>query len=361
LGNKVCVLVGTRPGIVKMSPIIRAFKSLGANLFLIHSGQHYSLNMDTVFFDELGLDRPEHRADTKEESLPGEQTADMLRGIEKALLKENPQMLLVGGDANTNLAGALAARKLHIQVGHVEAGLRSHDWRMPEEHNRIMIDHISEYLFAPTESARENLIRDNVQGKIFVTGNTIVDAVNQNLELASSKSNILERLSLSTNGYFLVTCHREENVDHKDRLKNILESLELILQNYEHEVIFPVHPRTEKRLREFGLKLSDVRLIEPVGYLDFLKLEANAKLILTDSGGIQEEACIMRIPCVTLRESTERPETVQAGSNIVAGLTPQTILAAVEQMVNKNREWKNPFGDGRAGERIAKVCLEELE
>jgi len=359
LENKISVLVGTRPGIVKMSPIVRALRSAGAKFFLIHSGQHYSLNMDAIFFDELGLARPEHRADTKEESLPGEQTADMLKGIEKVLLKERPTMILVGGDANTNLAGALAARKLHIKVGHMEAGLRSHDWRMPEEHNRIMIDHISEYLFTPTESAKENLIKDNVPGKIFVTGNTIVDAVNQNLELASGKSNILERLSLSANSYFLVTCHREENVDHRDKLKSVLESLQLISQKYDHEIIFPVHPRTQKRLNEFSLALPSVRLIEPVGYLDFLKLEANARLILTDSGGIQEEACIMQVPCVTLRESTERPEAVEVGANIVAGLEPQDVLGAVEQMVNKNREWINPFGDGRAGERIARICLEE--
>ena len=361
MGNKICALVGTRPDIIKMSPVIRALENSEADFFVIHSGQHYSLNMDAVFFEELELKKPEYRVDTKEKALPGEQTADMLRGIEKILLKEKPKLILVYADLNTTLAGALAARKLHIPIGYIEAGLRSDDWRMPEEHNRVMVSHISEYLFAPTELTKENLIRDGVRGKIFVTGNTVVDAVNQNLKLASAKSNILQTLSLSPDNYFLVTCHREGNVDNRDNLKSILQSFKMISQNYKYELIYPIHPRTQRRLEEFGFKFLDaIRLIQPLGYLDFLKLEANARLILTDSGGIQEESCVIQVPCVTLRENTERPETVDVGANIIAGVKPRSVLEATEQMLKKAKGWENPFGDGTAGEKIVQICLREI-
>lgn len=360
-GNTICALVGTRPDIIKMSPVLRALKNNGADFFVVHSGQHYSPNMDAIFFDELELDKPEYRVDTKQEAFPGEQTADMLRGIEKVLLQEKPKLVLVYADLNTTLAGALAARKLHMRIGYVEAGLRSNDWRMPEEHNRVMVGHICEYLFAPTELARENLERDGVRGKIFVTGNTIVDAVEQNLKLASAKSNILQELSLTSGNYILVTCHREENVDSRDNLSSILESLREVSKKYEYECMYPIHPRTQKRLTEFGLELpNSVNSIGPLGYLDFLKLEANAKLILTDSGGIQEEACVMQVPCVTLRDNTERPETVDVGANIVAGVRPQNVLYAVEQMLGRERKWANPFGDGTSSEKIVRICLEEI-
>jgi UDP-N-acetylglucosamine 2-epimerase (non-hydrolysing) len=360
-GNTICALVGTRPDIIKMSPVLRALKNNSADFFVVHSGQHYSPNMDAIFFDELELDKPEYRVDTKQEAFPGEQTADMLRGIEKVLLQEKPKLVLVYADLNTTLAGALAARKLHMRIGYVEAGLRSFDWRMPEEHNRIMVGHICEYLFAPTELAKENLERNGVRGKIFVTGNTIVDAVEQNLKLASAKSSILQELSLTSGNYILVTCHREENVDSRDNLESILESLREVTKKYTYECIYPIHPRTQKRLTEFGLELPDsVRSIGPLGYLDFLKLEANAKIILTDSGGIQEEACVMQVPCVTLRDNTERPETVDVGANIVAGVRPQNVLNAVEQMLGREMKWVNPFGDGTSGEKIVRICLEEM-
>ncbi len=361
MGNKICVLVGTRPGIVKMSPIIRSLKEVGADYFVIHSGQHYSLNMDAIFFDDIGLDRPQYRVETRAESLPGEMTADMIKGIEQTLLEEKPGMILVCGDANTNLAGALAARKLHIQIGHVESGLRSYDWSMPEEHNRIMIDHISEYLFAPTELAKKNLIEDKVQGKIFVVGNTVVDAVNENLKLAVEKSTILEELSLSKQLFVLATCHREENVDSKQRLDDILESLRIVSRNLGFEVILPLHPRTQKRLKEFGIEPSGIRIVDPVGYLDFLILESNARLILTDSGGIQEEACILQVPCVTLRDNTERPETIEAGWNILGGVQPQNVVAAVEQIMGGQRvTGVSPFGEGGTARNIVQICLEGL-
>jgi len=361
LTDSIAVVVGTRPGIIKFSPVIRALEKQKCNYFIAHTRQHYSYNMDKTFFEDLELPEPKYRIDvTKKAKLHGAQTAEMLKALEQAFLKEKPGVVIVGGDANTNLAGALAARKLGIEVAHMEAGLRSDDWRMPEEHNRVMIDHISEYLFAPTEEAKENLIRDNVKGKIFVVGNTIVDAVYQNIEMAKRKSQILNKLKLKKDEYFVLTLHREENVDDKETLVNILKGIKQTAEKFKMPIIFPIHPRTKKRIKEFDLreKLKSIpylKVIKPIGYLDFLLLLSNARLVLTDSGGIQEETCILKVPCVTLRESTERSETVKAGSNTVAGTKPEGIVTGVERMLSIEKNWENPFGDGKAGERIVKI------
>jgi UDP-N-acetylglucosamine 2-epimerase (non-hydrolysing) len=239
----------------------------------------------------------------------------------------------------------------------VEAGLRSYDRSMPEEINRILADHVSDYLFAPTEKAKENLFREGIEeDKIFVTGNTIVDAVNQNLEIAERKAGILNKLNLSSKEYFLVTAHRQENVDNKKRLEGILEGLKLIHEEFDLSIIYPIHPRTTKRIKEFGLEVpTGIELIEPLGFLEFLQLEANAKLVLTDSGGVQEETCILKIPCVTLRDNTERPETLDVGSNILAGTNKERILKCSKEMMDKKRNWENPFGDGKAGKKIIKI------
>ena len=361
--DAVCVVVGTRPGIIKMSPLVRELQERNCSFFVIHTGQHYSYFMDQQFFEDLELPQPEHHLDSAEEgSLHGEQTAVMLTGIEKVLVRERPRVVVVGGDANTNLAGALAARKLGIEVGHVEAGLRSFDWRMPEEHNRVMIDHISEHLFAPTKRACENLQKDWVRGKIYLTGNTIVEALRYHAVMASTRSDVLATYGIARKGYFLLTLHRAENVDSASRLALLLSAVEAIIKQHDVPVVFPCHPRTRKRLREFGLEdravsLTELHLIEPMGYLDFLKMEANAALVLTDSGGIQEESCILKVPCVTLRETTERQETVEVGSNIVAGLEPESTLHATTQMLRARREWPNPFGDGKAAKRIVDVLM----
>lgn len=353
--NKVCVLVGTRPSMIKMNPIINALKKRKIPCFVIHAGQHYSYNMDQVFFEDLTMSAPDYKLSTvKDYKLHGEQTAQMLSGIEQILLKEKPKLIFVCGDANFNLAGALAARKLGIKVAHVESGLRSNDWRMPEEHNRVMIDHISEYLFAPSEQAKENLVKDNVKGKIFVVGSTVVDAVIHNSKRASQTSTILEELNLKEDKYFLLTLHREENVDFKDTLKNIIMGLCLVKQAYpNHEIVFPIHPRTADRLGKLGLEIEcNVRLIEPVGYLDFLQLIKNARLVLTDSGGVQEESCILRTPCITIRENTEWIETVNVGSNIVVGTKADNILDGVHTMISRERNWNNPFGNEMASEKM---------
>jgi len=366
LTDKVAVIIGTRPSIVKFSPVIRELQKRKVDFVIIHTGQHYSYNMDRQFFEDLDLPKPDYKNEAvKKTRLHGAQTAVMIMGIEEALLEVKPKIVIVGGDANSNLAGALAARKLRIQVAHMEAGLRSDDWTMPEENNRVMIDHISEYLFAPTEDAKRNLIEDNVRGEIFVTGNTIVDAVYQNQEIARKKSRILEELQLGSSEYFLITAHREENVDQKERLSDILESVKRLGDEYKLPLIFPIHPRTKNRLKEFQLEnnihsIPEIQVIEPLGYLDFLQLLASARLVLTDSGGVQEESCILGVPCVTLRENTERPETVNVGANLIAGTDPQVVLKKADQMLDTQTEWQNPFGDGKASERIVDVLNKTL-
>jgi len=366
LSSSIAVVVGTRPGIIKFSPVIRALEEQKVDYKLAHTGQHYSYNMDKEFFEDLMLPAPDYtNNNVKEAKLHGEQTAEMLKGLEEAFLDSKPGIVIVGGDANTNLAGALAARKLGIEVAHMEAGLRSDDWRMPEEHNRVMIDHISEYLFPPTENTKQNLIKDNVKGEITVTGNTIVDAVKQNLKIARKKSSIFNNFSLNHNKYFVFTAHREENVDNKSTLEQILDGIDIISTEYNSPIIFPIHPRTEEKIKKFNLQkkadsIKNLQIIEPLGYLDFLLLLSEARLALTDSGGIQEEACVLEIPCVTLRTNTERPETVEVGANVVAGTRPTSVIDSVKEMLIRNKNWKNPFGDGSAGERIVRFLQSRL-
>ncbi len=353
---KISIILGTRPEIIKMSPVIRACEKQDLDYFILHTGQHYSYNLDKIFFNDLELPAAKYNLDVGS-GTHAEETGKMLIGIEKILREEKPDIVLVEGDTNTVLAGVLAASKLQIKVGHVEAGLRSHDRTMPEEINRVLADHVSDFLFAPTEKARENLLNEGVEeDKISVTGNTIVDAVYQNLEIARRKADALTKLNLSTKEYFLMTAHRQENVDAKNRLKGILDGLVLVYHEFNIPIIYPIHPRTKKRLIKFGLEVpKGVELIEPLGFLEFLQLEANAKLVLTDSGGVQEETCILGVPCVTLRDNTERPETLEVGSNVLVGVNQEKILEGVKYMLNKKRNWKNPFGDGKSGSRIIKI------
>ena len=351
------IVLGTRPEIIKMSPIIRYCEEHSIDYFVVHTNQHYSYEMDKVFFEELNLTEAKYNLGIGSAS-QGRQTGMMLGGIEYVFEKEAPDIVLVEGDTNTVLAGALAASKMHIPVGHVEAGLRSYDRRMPEEINRVLTDHISDYLFAPTEVSKKNLLAEGIVDGVHVVGNTIVDATFQNLKIAKIRSEIVKYLDL--NKYFLATLHRVENVDNRQRLEKILTAFQRIYDKYDVPLIFPMHPRTKKRIKEFGLgyKLFDgLRVIDPVGYLDFLMLESNAMLALTDSGGVQEETCILNVPCVTLRESTERPETVEAGKNVVAGYEPENILSAVSELSGSTLSDYNPFGDGRSSERILN-CIE---
>lgn len=338
-----------------MSPIIRECERRNLDYFILHTGQHYSYEMDRAFFEDLNLPEPKYNLDVGS-GTHGEQTAKILTGIENVLLTEKPDVVLVQGDTNTVMAGALAASKLHIKVGHVEAGLRSFDRTMPEETNRIVADHISDYLFAPTETSRSYLLKEGIPDeKIFVTGNTVVDAVYQNLEISREKSNVLEEMNLTPGEYFLVTAHRAENVDIKERLQGIIDGITAIGKEFSLPVIFPMHPRTEKMMKEFNISPEGVTITKPLGYLEFLQLEAHAKLILTDSGGLQEEACILGVPCVTLRDNTERPETVDVGANVLAGTDHEKIIKASQKMLSSNVRWDNPFGDENSGNKIVQL------
>ena len=358
---RIAIVVGTRPEIIKMSPIIRECEKENLDYFIVHTGQHYSYEMDGIFFKELELQDAKYNLNIGS-GTHAEETGKILIGIEKVLIEENPDVVLVEGDTNTVLGGALGATKLHITVGHVEAGLRSYDRNMPEEINRVLADHVSDYLLAPTEKAKGNLLREGIdENKIFVTGNTIVDAVYQNLEIAERKVDVLNDLNLEKGKYFLVTAHRQENVDVKDRLRGISDGLESIYNEFDLPVIYPIHPRTLKRINEFGLRISEgVELIDPTGFLEFLELEANAKLVLTDSGGVQEETCILKVPCVTLRDNTERPETLEVESNVLAGCNSNEIIKSVDLMADKKTNWENPYGDGTAGKQIVAI-LEALK
>jgi len=355
---KIAIILGTRPEITKMAPLIKIYQENRADFFLLHTGQHYSYQMDKVFFEQLELPQPKYNLDIGSSS-HAEQTGKILIGIEKVLLKEKPDIVLVEGDTNSVLAGALAAAKLGIKVGHVEAGLRSYDRTMPEELNRLLADHLADYLFAPTPKAKGILLGEGVdEKKVFVTGNTIVDTVLQNLELAKSGKDVLNDLKLEPKQYFLVTLHRQENVDNAARFGSILLGLDMLAVRNKLPVVYPIHPRSRKMMDEFKLKPENLTLIEPADFLAFLQLESNARLILTDSGGVQEEACILGVPCVTLRDNTERPETLEVGANMLAGADAARILECVEVMLDKKDKWDNPFGDGKAAARIAKIITE---
>ena len=317
--------------------------------------------MDRVFFEQLELPEAKYNLDVGS-GTHAEQTGKMLIGVEKVLQKDRPDIVLVEGDTNTVLAGALAATKLGIKVGHVEAGLRSYDRGMPEEINRVLADHCSDLLFAPTEKAKATLLGEGIaEDKVFVTGNTIVDAVNQNLKLAERKTSVLNHLGLEKNRFFLATVHRQENVDNKERFRGILKGLEMVEAKFGLPVVYPVHPRARKQLEAFKIALEGLTLVEPLDYLSFLQLESQAKLVLTDSGGVQEETCILRVPCVTLRYNTERPETLDVGSNVLAGTDPDEIVAKAAEMLEMQKDWLNPFGDGKAGQRIIQILCDKFD
>lgn len=354
--KKVCIILGTRPEIIKMSPIIRFCKKNELDFFVLHTGQHYSYNMDKKFFEDLELDQPKYNLGINGNEYRKE-VGLMIANIATVLEKEKPDIVFVLGDTNSVLSGALAANKLGIKVGHVEAGLRSHNLDMLEEITRIIVDHISDVLFVPTLDALNKLEDEKIdKDKLFLTGNTIVDTVQQNLTVAENKSDICDKLKIKKGEYVLVTAHRAENVDNYTELEGIINGISLVSKELKIPMIYPMHPRTRKNLTKFGLTVpKNITVIEPLGYLEFLQLESNAKIILTDSGGLQEEACILRVPCVTMRNETERPETIEVGANILAGTNPDKILNATKEMLLRNKDWINPFGDGNVSEKIINI------
>lgn len=363
LADKVCVIIGTRPGIVKMAPVYHACKKAGLDTLLVHTGQHYSPEMDRAIMADCGLGEPDHQINIAVENRThARQTAEMMVGVEDVLLQERPKIVLVCGDANTNFAAAVSARKLQLAVGHVEAGLRSWDRTMPEEQNRIMIDHISDMLFAPTEECANNLREEKVRGEIFTVGNTIVDATYAARSVAKDRSTLLTKLGLSPKQYILFTAHREENVDNEVRSRALLDFIRGVKAICKLPFVYPMHPRSRMRMAQYGLLQElkrEVMLIDPAGYLDFISLESNAHVVLTDSGGVQEETCILGVPCFTMRENTERWETVKAGANAICGFDVARFEAAYKAR-KADGSWANPFGDGKTSEKIAQAAKERL-
>lgn len=371
--NVLTFILGTRPEIIKLSVLIRLCQKRRIPFKIIHSGQHYSYAMDKAFFRELSLPTPDYRLNIKSSApyMQGEHTGRMLIEIEKILLKDMPGAVIVQGDTNTALAGAMTAEKISttksytgfdIKVAHVEAGLRSFDRNMPEEINRFIIDHISDFLFVPTSLEKKNAVKEGVPASnIYITGNSVVDAVRSNLHLADKKEKVLKKYGVEEGAYILVTLHRQENVDSAENFRSIARGINLASGRLGLPVIFPVHPRTAKKMRKINLRFrASVKMIDPVDFLTFLYLESRASLILTDSGGVQEEACILKVPCVTLRKNTERPETLKAGSNIIGGVNPRDILKASLDMAGRRRTWRNPFGDGRASEKMLDILAGAL-
>lgn len=360
MSDRILLVLGTRPEIIKLSPVIRACEDADVPYTLVHTGQHYSETLDSVFFDRLELPEPDYNLGVASGS-HGEQTGEMLIRVERVLQDESPETVLVQGDTNSVLAGALAASKLDVDLGHVEAGLRCFDPGMPEEINRVIADHVSDYLFAPTTRSEEHLLAEGLpESRISVTGNTVVDAIERNRGLAREKSTVLRDLGLERRDFFLLTAHREENVDDEDRFADLLSGAAAAAREHDRTVVYPVHPRADRRIDEFGLDVPErIRTVDPLGYLDFLRLESAADLILTDSGGVQEEACVLGVPCVTLRERTERPETVRVGANDLRGTDPDAIREGAAAMLGTDGDWRNPFGDGRASRRILREVVEE--
>lgn len=365
---KLLSIVGARPQFVKLAPLVRAIaeyqRSDAVEHIIVHTGQHYDARLSDIFFKELSLPQPDYNLDVG--SGPhGHQTGVMLQKIERVLLETAPDMALVFGDTNSTLAGALAASKLHIPIAHLEAGLRSHNRDMPEEINRIVADHVSDLLLAPTAKAIENLRQEGLAAKAVLTGDIMYEAVLLSLALVRQRSRVLTCLGLQAGDYGLVTLHRAENTDDPNRLSRILDTLKAIARDL--PLIFPVHPRTAKRLEksESGWTVQPrLRLIEPLSYFNMLQLLDNARFVLTDSGGLQKEAFFLGCPCVTLREETEWTETVQGGGNILAGADPEKILVSV-------KKWQEQYPYGKADftesvrkffgdENVSRVTLETL-
>jgi UDP-N-acetylglucosamine 2-epimerase len=373
---KIVTIVGARPQFIKAAAVSRAIQKFNKRKsqiqgIWIHTGQHYDYLMDKVFFEELELFRPDYHLGVGSGS-HGRQTGMMLERIEAVLVKEKPEVVVVYGDTNSTLAGALSAAKLNIPVAHVEAGLRSFNRTMPEEINRLLTDHLSTFLFCPTDQAVRNLLREGIKdgkGKIVKkVGDVMYDSILYYLKLSERKSTILKDLGFDTShesrvtSYYLATLHRAENTDDPKRLESILKALNEIGRNT--PVVLPLHPRTKKMIETYHLfsEFKNIKFIEPVSYLNMLKLEKNAKAILTDSGGVQKEAYWLKVPCLTLREETEWVETIKSGWNVLVGIGVKRIVKEVSHTEKRRRYLKGNrvFGDGKASQKIVQILIRHL-
>lgn len=368
---KIMSVVGARPQFVKAAPMARALKEYQDRAVspvrhvLVHTGQHYDYKMSEVFFEQLGIPAPDYHLAAGSGS-HGQQTGVMLERLERVLLDEKPDTVVVYGDTNTTLAGALAAVKLHYPLAHVEAGLRSYNRRMAEEINRIVTDHVADILFCPTALARDNLSREGITRGVHLVGNVMYDSLLYSVDVARRTSMVLRDLGLTPGRYYLATIHRAENTEELPRLKGIFLALRRLGERTGLPVLCPLHPRTRGVLESAGVLslASSLCLLEPMPYFDFIMLEAHAASILTDSGGVQEEAYCLRVPCVTLRDDTERVETVESGWNVLAGADSERIVRSVMEPSPRG-EWRDLYGGGQAARRIAEIlcgagCVADL-
>lgn len=359
---RILTILGTRPEIIRLSLIIKKLDRLNEHI-LIHTGQNYNMKLSDIFFEELGLRKPDYYLGVKSDSF-GAQFSIIIREVEKLLVKLKPDRVLVLGDTNSALAAILAERML-IPVFHMEAGNRCFDLKVPEEKNRMIIDSIATIAIPYTPNSRENLLKEGIpKNRIFVSGNPIYEVLTFYMDKID-KSDMLSKLNLEKSEYFLVTAHRAENVDIQENLEMILQGLELVAEAYNLPIIFSVHPRTRAKLDVFNLEIKNkkIKLLEPFGFFDFVKLEKNAKLVLTDSGTVQEECCIFNIPAVTIRNTTERPETVECKSNIVSGLLPESVLNCTKVMLAADTDWEYPIGyiDKNVSDKIVKFMNGNLD
>jgi UDP-GlcNAc3NAcA epimerase len=351
---KILTVVGARPQFIKAAAVSRELRKSHTEV-LVHTGQHYDFLMSEVFFRELDIPAPDYNLEVGSAS-HAFQSAQMMIRLEEVVLKEKPDRILVYGDTNSTLAGALVGSKLQIPVAHIEAGLRSFNKTMPEEINRILTDHVCDLLFTPTDTASRNLAREGITKGVYQVGDVMYDALLHSIGIAEKRSSILDRLKLSEKDYVLATIHRAANTDDKLRLEAIMNAIARIGIT----VILLLHPRTRERLREFGLAgmlkgASNVRIVEPVGYLDMIVLEKQARAILTDSGGVQKEAYMFKVNCITIREETEWVETVETGWNTLAGESLELIPALIDNEQNGPRAHPDFYGDGTAAKRIAQT------
>jgi len=364
---RIVTIIGTRPEIIKMAPVIEALQRRAAQLIVVHSGQHYDFEMSEVLFKQLNLPKPDMNLEVGS-GTHSRHLARLLTSFERMIRRFQPDLVLAEGDTNTVAAGGLACSRSLVPFGHVEAGLRSYDRTMPEEMNRMLADDCAELCFAPTQRAAINLCREGISpAKIRVTGNTIVDACLKNLQIARRRSRMREELAGEDLPIVTVTIHRAENVDNVSRLRTIVS---ILLSLKKCKIVYPIHPRTRIRLLRNNLlsrlkKAKNLIITPPLAYWDFLSLLSSSKAVLTDSGGVQEEALVLNVPCLTLRTNTERPETVDAGMNFIVGTDNNRILPLVNKALQGRLILKpharNVLGDGRAGERIAETCMSSLE
>ena len=347
---KLLTIVGARPQFIKASPLSLVLRQYHRET-LVHTGQHYDYGMSDVFFEDLGIPAPDYHLGIGSGE-HGAQTGAMLHALEEVLLKERPDAVIVYGDTNSTLAGALAAAKLHLPVAHIEAGLRSFNRVMPEEINRVLTDHVSTWLFAPSELSRDQLAQEGIQAGVHVVGDIMYDALLLHRSRADTSSLVLDQLGLSPKSYYVATVHRADSTDRREKLASIFEGLGRL----DKPVIMPLHPRTLKKVEEFQILLREnIKPLEPLGYLDMLKLQSQASCILTDSGGVQKEAYYLHVPCVTLRSETEWMETVTAGWNLICGTEFGAIVEGVRKMEGCQVPHPNLYGDGTTAQRIVEI------